>query len=100
MGKEKLESTLPYILEAKTFYWTPGSSASSRRANEKKRMKEVYEFFEKKGFEVSEENGNVTAEGKGITVMFSYKESCQNVYKNILIARNGKKSNITALKNL
>lgn len=80
---------LPEILTANTFYWRPGSSASSRRANEARRHAEVQRFLD------AHADALVAA---GVTVEFSYSESCNNVYKRVEIYRNGKKSNITAVK--
>lgn len=83
------EITLPEILTANTYYWRPASNASSRRANEKRHAETVQRFLDAHADAIR---------AAGLTVEFSYSESCNNVYKRCEITRNGKKSNITALK--
>ena len=80
---------LPAILTANTYYWTPSSSASGRRSNEVRRAAEVQRFLDQHADAIR---------AAGLTVAFSYSESCHNVYKRLEITRNGKRSNITALK--
>jgi hypothetical protein len=86
----------PTILTANTYFWSSASSASSRRNNEERRNSEVTKFLMGLGF--VENDGWMT---KGdLKVRFSYSESCNHVYKSLEIYRNGKKSNITALRKL
>jgi hypothetical protein len=87
-------------MTANTYFWSSSGSASSRRSNEQKRLDEVKAFLVNNGFVTAEEGNSVTGERDGLTVAFSYSESCRNVYKHLTITRNGKRSNITALKKL
>lgn len=80
---------IPAIMTANTYYWRPASGASARRANEKRHADTVQRFLDTHA---------AALEAAGISVEFSYSESCNNVYKRLEIYRNGKKSNITALK--
>jgi hypothetical protein len=80
---------LPAILTANTYFWRPGSSASQRRANERRRIAEVQAFLDRHA---------AALQAAGITVHFEYSESCSHVYKRLEIYRNGKRSNIRALK--
>jgi len=80
---------IPEILTANTYFWSPGGSASSRRSNEKRRNGEVAHF-------IAANQGDLNA--AGIEIDFSYSESCRNVYKTCKITRNGKRSNITAVR--
>ena len=80
---------IPDILTSNTYFWTPSSSASGRRSNEQRRNREVAAFIE----------ANLPAlEAADIVIDFSYSESCHNVYKRCHITRNGKRSNITAVR--
>ena len=83
------EIVLPEILTANTYYWRPASSASSRRSNERRHTETVQRFLDTHADALT---------AAGIEVEFSYSESCNNVYKKLGVYRNGKKSNITALK--
>lgn len=89
-------TNLPQILTANTYYWSPASSAASRRRNEERRHAEVADFLTDLGFEF---NGKTWTKGE-LEVNFEYSESCRNVYKHFQVWRNGKKSNITAIKKL
>jgi hypothetical protein len=89
MNTTETTITLPEILTANTFYWRPGSSASSRRSNEKRHADTVQRFLDAHAEAIA------AAE---LSVSFEYSESCNNVYKRLEIFRKGKKSNITALK--
>ena len=80
---------IPAIMTANTYYWRPASNASSRRANEQRHTTTVQAFLDRHADAIR---------AAGIEVGFSYSESCHNVYKRCEIYRNGKKSNITALK--
>ena len=42
--------TIPDIITANTYFWTPGGSASSRRSNERRRTAEGIEWLESNGF--------------------------------------------------
>lgn len=90
---------IPSILTANTYFWTPSTNASDRRKNEEKKLNEVASFFETLGFEVSNTD-RVIAKKDELEVVFSYSESCKNVYKHLSVTRNGKNSNITAIKKL
>lgn len=74
----------------------------------KKDFLEVEEFFKEIGFETKNNGSSVVAKGEiprtktknqKIEVVFSYSESCNNVYKHISVSRDGKSSNITVIKN-
>lgn len=88
-------TNLPYILSAKTYFWTPSSHASSRRSNEKRRYQEVADFFTLHGFT---KVGDGTFEKGDCRVFFSYSESCKNVYKSFSVTIKGKKSNSRGLQ--
>ena len=92
----------PTILTANTFYWKPSSCAYSRRSNEKRRQKEAAGYFRHLGMEVKEPEGtdNVIGTLGSLRVVFHYRESCTSVYKSLSVTRDGKKSNITALRRL
>lgn len=80
---------LPAILTAKTYFWTPSSSASGRRSNEARRAAEVQAFLDQHA---------EALRAAGITVEFSYGESCHNVYKTVNVYEHGVKKDIRALK--
>jgi len=80
---------LPAILTANCYFWTPGSSASHRRSNEARRHAEVQAFLDR--------HAEVLA-AAGIVVEFSYSESCNNVYKSLVVYQHGQKKTIRALK--
>lgn len=89
MTSQTTDITLPEILTANTYYWRPGSSASSRRSNERRHVATVQRFLDTHAEALA---------AAGIEVSFSYSESCNNVYKRFEVTRNGKRSNITAIK--
>lgn len=89
MTTETTTVSLPEILTANTYFWRPGSNASSRRSNEQRRAAEVQRFLD--------QHADALA-AAGVEVSFSYSESCNNVYKRVEVTRNGKRSNITAVK--
>lgn len=87
--KTMSENTIPTIMTANTYFWKPSMSASGRRSNEDRRNREVAEFI----------SANKAAlDAAGIVIDFEYSESCRNVYKQCSITRNGKRSNITAVR--
>lgn len=101
MSKMQNTPVLPQILTANTYFWRSGSSASQRRSNEKRHTETVESFLRSNGFDITVSNGeDVIGERDGVKVHFSYRESCKNVYKHLKITRNGKRSNIRALKKL
>lgn len=81
--------SIPEILTANTYFWSPSNSASGRRSNEARRNGEVERFIAQ---------NKAALEAAGVEINFSYSESCHNVYKNCTITRNGKRSNITAVR--
>jgi len=107
---------LPGILAANTYFWTPASSASQRRANEKRRYNEFVSFFESKGFKIryedkwtiadldymvsdfDKETGILSFEQHNLEVRFYYRESCHNVYKHLEVYLDSKKKDIRAVK--
>lgn len=92
---------IPSILTAKTYFWSPAGNAAGRRSNEQRRLAEVENFLTSAGFaNVSNDGETVTGERDEIVVKFSYRESCHNIYKHLEILRDGKRSNITAIKKL
>jgi|ERR1044072_8806329 hypothetical protein len=93
-------ATMPDILTANTYFWHPSGSASGRRYNENKRVSEVREFFASLGFVVTDSSDGIKAASGEIEAYFSYSESCKNVYKRFEVYRNGKRSNITAIRKL
>ena len=82
-------SSIPEILTAKCYFWSPASNAAGRRHNEKRRATEVADFIDA---------NKAALKAAGIEINFSYGETCKNVYKSCSITRNGKRSNITAVK--
>lgn len=80
---------LPAILTANTYYWRPGSSASHRRSNEKRHADAVQRFLDTHAEALN---------AAGISVEFSYSESCNNVYRHLAVYQNGVKKDIRALK--
>lgn len=90
----------PSILSANTYFWTPAQNASTRRRNEERNQQAVADYLQLLGFDV-ERNGDAV---KGyhpdykVRVVFSYSESCANVYKSLSVTRSGKNSNITAIR--
>lgn len=81
--------TIPEILTANTYYWTPATHAASRRRNEQRHAAEVESFIAAY---------RAVLDAAGIAIEFSYSESCNHVYKTCKITRNGKRSNITAVR--
>ncbi|MDO7885358.1 hypothetical protein [Hymenobacter cheonanensis] len=91
----------PAILTANTYFWSPASSATGRRSNEAKRVGEVAAWLLSLGLTLKmNENGTLSATNGTIDVHFSYSESCSIVRKSLSVSRNGKNSNITALRKL
>ena len=90
METTKRQVEIPDILEANTYFWKPASNASGRRRNEQRRLTEVETWLES--------NAKTLQDG-GFEVGFTYEESVKNVYKRLVIYRNGKRSNLLALKN-
>jgi hypothetical protein len=82
-------TSIPDILTANTYFWRPASTASGRRNNEARRNGEVASFIAA---------NKAALDAAGIVIEFSYSESCHNVYKTCSITRNGKRSNITAVR--
>ena len=91
---------IPSILTQNCFYRKPNSVASCRRRNEERRQDEVFNFLKRVGFEVERKGDSVRGRLNELYIEFSYYETCGNVYKSLYIERNGKKSNISALKKL
>ncbi len=90
----------PTILAANTYYWQPRGSAADRRRNEVRHLTNVADFFRAIGMAVTESGDSVVGQKDGILAVFSYSESCKNVYKTLQITRDGKSSNITSLRKL
>ena len=90
--------SIPSILTANCYFWNPCSSADGRRRCEEKRQSEVASFFHAAGFAVTRNGNSVNASGFGLDIDFHYSETCGNVYKSLSVYRNGKKSNITAIR--
>lgn len=91
--------TLPSILTANTYFWSPSGSADARRRSEENKQSTVASFFQAAGFTVTRSGDNVNATGHGLSVAFHYSESCKIVYKSLEVYHdNGKKSNITAIR--
>lgn len=90
----------PSILTANTYFWKPGQNASSRRRNEERNQNKVADFFRSIGMEVTQKGDDIFGQKGYITAVFSYSESCKNVYKSLSVKRNGKNSNILSLRKL
>ena len=86
--KEVISKVREIVEEAETcrnaYFWTPGSSAGSRRWNEKKHSKPCVEW---------QENGH------SYSAEYCYEESCRNVYAWGVYYRDGKKTTLTAIRN-
>jgi hypothetical protein len=82
---------LPEILTANTYFWRPAASASGRRSNERRHSQEVLNWLNQHKDELDQ---------AGITVDFTYSESCHHVYKSLTIYQYGRRVNINALKKL
>lgn len=91
---------MPAILTANTFFYKPATSADNRRRNELQTQKLVADFFSELGFEVELSDCLVNARKDDLQVSFTYEESAKNIYKSLSIYKNGKRSNITAIKKL
>lgn len=89
MNEQTITPYIPEILTVNTYFWSPGRTASQRRSNEERRNSEVARFIEQ---------NKAALEAAGIVIDFEYSESCRNVYKRCVITRNGKRSNITAVR--
>lgn len=98
--KNIMKKQEPAILTAKTFFWRPSGNSTGRRQNEDNRIAEVASFFESIGMETELFPGGVTGRKGEIEATFTYSESCKNVYKHFHTTRNGKTSNIHALRKL
>jgi len=93
--------SIPEIFTANTYFWKPGTAASQRRRSEANRQAEAVDFFAALSMEVSRDGDDVTGVGHGLTCVFSYSETCKNVYKRLAIVRdNGQVANIVALRKL
>lgn len=90
----------PSILTANTYFWSAGDSASDRRRNESRNLTNVANFFKSIGMNVKESGDKVVGEKDCVVAVFSYSESCKNVYKHLSVTRDGKCSNITSLRKL
>lgn len=93
--------TIPSILTANCYFWTPGQRSHERIYNEKRHQDTVAEFFESIDFEVERLSPQtMNAKKDGIEVQFHYYESTRNVYKSFTVYRDGKKSNISVIKKI
>ena len=90
----------PPILGANTYFWSPATAASSRRRNEDRQQAAVASYLAQLGFQVERHGDAVIALKAEVEVIFSYQESCTNVYKSLSVTRNGKNSNITTLRKI
>jgi hypothetical protein len=90
----------PAILTANTYFWTPGQNASTRRRNEERNQQVVADYLSALGFVVTRSGDSVAATGYGLSIDFSYSESCSNVYKRLSVMRDGRGSNITAIRKI
>jgi hypothetical protein len=90
----------PDILTANTYFYSAGRWASHRRSNEKRNTGAVENYLIELGFSTTNDGRTVTGKRDNICVKFSYSESCHNVYKHIAVMRDGKRSNITALRKI
>lgn len=89
MSNQTTTTSIPEIMTANTYYWRPGYHASERRSNEQRNIAVVEAFLAANAEKLA---------AAGIVINFSYSESCNNVYKRCEITRNGKRSNITAVR--
>jgi len=78
--------TIPFIITASTYPWSPGSNASSRRYNESRREGEVEGFVRS------------MKQLLNVDVSFYYSESCNHVYKSVDYVINDHKVNLTKVK--
>ena len=92
--------SIPEIFTANCYFWTPSTNANGRRSNEERHQVVAEKFFNAIGLTTTRNGNSVNASGHGLDVSFSYNETCGNVYKSLEVYRDGKKSNITAIKKL
>jgi len=88
---------IPKIIQSNTYFWNGSGNASSRRANEEKKLNEVFLWLNSMGFAVKQSNDSIEGTLGEVEVKFSYSESCKNVYKKFTVYRKNKKSNIKRL---
>ncbi len=94
------QTSEPRILSANTYFWASSGSASTRRRNEERHQAEVAAYFERLGMTITRSGDYVTGQNCSVRAVFYYRESCKNVYKSLSVTRDGKRSNITALRKL
>ena len=90
----------PAILAANTYFWKPSANATSRRRAERMNLGTVEDYLSALGFETHMTDCAVHAERAGVSVTFTYSESCRNVYKALSVIRDGRTSNITTLRKI
>lgn len=91
----------PSILTKNTFFFKPACSSSSRKSMEKRHRNTVSAYLTALGFDVTiSETGAIVGERGELSVRFHYHESCHNVYKTFSVCKNGRGSNITAIRKL
>lgn len=87
-----LKSTIQNTIEnhdkyKKSYFWSPGGNASSRRRNEER-------------FEKSNPSYKVQTKKGIIEVRPDYSESCRNCYYKLSITLDGNSKNVRLLKNI
>lgn len=98
---ESLAGTEPDILTANTYYWSPDSNAHGRRRSEERKLASVANYLESIGFTIqTHDTSKVIAQKGDVEVDFRYSESTKNVYKTLSVHKNGKKSNISAIRKI
>lgn len=92
----------PRILTAPVYFWRPASNASGCRSNEQRHIADVAAWFRSLGLTVRTDSSGAWAQSADGTLLaeFQYNESCNHIYRHLSVWRNGKKSNITALRKL
>ena len=103
-GDTMKQISIPKVVTANTYFWTPGAVANIRRSNEEKRLREVADWLKQMGFDTAKKNidtilGILEDKHGTIEVEFHYSESARNVYKHFRVRRNGQNSNIKGLIN-
>ena len=92
----------PRILTASVYFWHPAGNASGRRHNEQRNIAEVAAWFRSLGLTVRTDATGAWGQSEDHTLLaeFQYSESCNHIYRHLSVWRDGKKSNITALRKL
>lgn len=89
----------PSILTCNVWHWTPNTAAHARRAAEDRHATTVARYLSESGFTVEDAGrGYVRASKGNVHVSFDYSETCRTVRRHLAVTRDGKRSNVRALR--